>query len=224
MEFFDRERKQIMSNIHLIDIEDPLVDSMGKDLQSLWPLSTECVIYKVPERLRRVKESAYTPKVVSIGPLHHGGHQGLRAMEEHKLRYLRDFIDRTGESLKFFVDFVRKNEAKVRGCYAETIQFSVDEFVKMILVDAAFIIEVLLKSSTPKLQDKNDRIFKKPWLIQDIWTDMLLLENQLPFFIIEDLFKKYGKEVLSENLTLIRLTEYFFKFIMELPGIEDRWE
>ncbi|XP_062164869.1 UPF0481 protein At3g47200-like [Alnus glutinosa] len=197
---------------------------MGKDLQSLWPLSTECVIYKVPERLRRVKESAYTPKVVSIGPLHHGGHQGLRAMEEHKLRYLRDFIDRTGESLKFFVDFVRNNEAKVRGCYAETIQFSVDEFVKMILVDAAFIVEVLLKSSDPKLQDENDRIFKKPWLIQDVWTDMLLLENQLPFFILEDLFEKYSKEVLSKNLTLVRLTEYFFKLRMESSGIEDRWE
>jgi hypothetical protein len=225
MEFVDRERKQIMSNIHLIDIEDPLVDSMGKDLQSLWPLSTECVIYKVPERLRRVKESAYTPKVVSIGPLHHGGHQGLRAMEEHKLRYLRDFLARTGESLNFFVDFVRKNEAKLRDCYAETIQFSVDEFVKIILVDAAFIVEVLLKSSNPKLQDKNDRIFKKPWLIQDVWTDMLLLENQLPFFILEDLFEKYSsKEVLSENLALVRLTEYFFKSRMESPGIEDRWE
>ncbi|XP_062164868.1 putative UPF0481 protein At3g02645 [Alnus glutinosa] len=227
MEFVDRERKQIMSNIHLIDIidiEDALVDSMGKDLQSLWPLSTKCVIYKVSERLRRVKESAYTPKVVSIGPLHHGGHQGLRAMEEHKLRYLKDFIDRTGESLKFFVDFVRKNEAKLRSCYAETIQFSVDEFVKMILVDAAFIVEVLLKSSDRKLLDENDRIFNELWLIKDIWTDMLLLENQLPFFILEDLFEKYNKEVLSEYPTLVQLIEYFFKFRMESPGIEDRWE
>jgi hypothetical protein len=228
MEFVDRERKQIMSNTHLIDVEDPphvpLVDSIGKDLRRLSPLSTECVIYKVPERLRRVKESVYTPKVVSIGPLHHGGHQGLRTMEEHKLRYLGDFIRRTGKSLEFFLDFVRKKEAKLRACYAETIQFSVDEFVKIILVDAAFVVEVLLKSSNHKLQDENDRIFKKPWLIQDVWTDMLLLENQLPFFILEDLFEKYSGEVLSENPTLGRLTEYFFKFRMESPGIEDRWE
>jgi len=228
MEFVDRERKQIMSNTHLIDVEDPphvpLVDSIGKDLRRLSPLSTECVIYKVPERLRRVKESVYTPKVVSIGPLHHGGHQGLRTMEEHKLRYLGDFIRRTGKSLEFFLDFVWKKEAKLRACYAETIQFSVDEFVKIILVDAAFVVEVLLKSSNHKLQDENDRIFKKPWLIQDVWTDMLLLENQLPFFILEDLFEKYSGEVLSENPTLGRLTEYFFKFRMESPGIEDRWE
>jgi hypothetical protein len=104
------------------------------------------------------------------------------------------------------------------------MQFSIDEFVKIILVDAAFVVEVLLKSSNHKLQDENDRIFQKPWLIQDVWTDMLLLENQLPFFILEDLFEKYSGEVLSKNPTLGRLTEYFFKFRMESPGIEDRWE
>jgi len=122
---------------------------MGKDLRSLSPLSSKCVIYKVPERLRHVKKSAYTPKVVSIGPLHHGGDQGVRAMEEHKLRYLGDFIRRTSKSLEFFHDFVRKKEAKLRGCDAETMQFSVDEFVKIILVDAAFVVEVLLKSFIP---------------------------------------------------------------------------
>jgi hypothetical protein len=232
-EFVDRERKQIMSNIHLIGVEDPphvpLVDSMGKDLRSLSPLSPECVIYKVPERLlRRVKKNAYTPKVVSIGPLHHCGNRALRAMEEHKLRYLGDFIRQTGESLEFFLDFVRNKEAKLRGCYAETMQFSVDEFVKIILVDAAFVVEVLLKSFIPKLQDENDRIFKKPWLIQDVWTDMLLLENQLPFFILEDLFGEVhwsqsdGEE--TATLTFNKLTEEFFKSRMESPGIEDRWE
>jgi hypothetical protein len=230
MEFVDRERKQIMSNTHLIDVEDPphvpLVDSIGKDLRRLSPLSTECVIYKVPERLRRVKESVYTPKVVSIGPLHHGGHQGLRTMEEHKLRYLGDFIRRTGKSLEFFLDFVRKKEAKLRACYAETIQFSVDEFVKIILVDAAFVVEVLLKSFIPKLQDENDRIFKKPWLIQDVWTDMLLLENQLPFFILEDLFIEvhYWLQNYGGRLTINKLTVEFFKVRLESPGIEDRWE
>jgi hypothetical protein len=232
-EFVDRERKQIMSNIHLIGVEDPphvpLVDSMGKDLRSLSPLSPECVIYKVPERLlRRVKKNAYTPKVVSIGPLHHCGNRALRAMEEHKLRYLGDFIRQTGERLEFFLDFVRNKEAKLRGCYAETMQFSVDEFVKIILVDAAFVVEVLLKSFIPKLQDENDRIFKKPWLIQDVWTDMLLLENQLPFFILEDLFGEVhwsqsdGEE--TATLTFNKLTEEFFKSRMESPGIEDRWE
>ncbi|KAM4072230.1 hypothetical protein ACB094_11G122000 [Castanea mollissima] len=31
----------------------------------------ECCIYKVPKRLSKVKEQAYTPKLISIGPVHH---------------------------------------------------------------------------------------------------------------------------------------------------------
>ncbi|XP_059461756.1 uncharacterized protein LOC132190723 [Corylus avellana] len=82
-------------------------------------------------------------------------------------------------------------EAKLRDCYAETIEFNSEKFVKIILMDAAFILEVLLKSSNPTLLEENDRIFNKPWLIQDVWADMLLLENQLPFFILELLFNSY---------------------------------
>jgi hypothetical protein len=227
MEFLDRERKQMSLSIDIADVPHvPLVDSMLKELQSLKlsPFSPECIIFKVPEPLYRAKKSAYTPKAVSIGPLHHGIDEALQAREEHKMRYLGDFIERTGKRLEFFLDSVRENEAKLRGCYAETIHLCSDQFVKMILVDAAFIVEVLLKSSNPKLQDENDRIFKKPWLIQDVWTDMLLLENQLPFFILKDLFEAYRGEVRLENPTLGKLTECFFKSRMEEQGIEDRWE
>jgi hypothetical protein len=220
------ERKQ---KSHIIDIEDhvPLVDSMGKEFQSLSLLSTACSIYRVPDRLRVLKQKAYTPKVFSIGPLRHGT-EALRAMEEHKMRYLRDFIGRTGKTLEFFIDAVREKEAKLRNCYAETIEFTSEKFVKIILVDAAFILEVLLKSNSPELREENDRIFNKPWLIQDVWTDMLLLENQLPFFILEHLFNSYKTEVLLQNdgttLTINNLTAVFFKSRMESPGVEERWE
>ncbi|XP_059460368.1 UPF0481 protein At3g47200-like [Corylus avellana] len=216
------ERKQMS---HLIDIEDPpvtLVDSMGKEFESLSPLSPACSIYRVPDRLRHVKQKAYKPKVVSIGPLRRSGSEAFKDMEEHKMRYLRDFIGRTGKTLEFFIDVVREKEAELRACYAETIQFSSEKFVKIILVDAAFIVEVLLKSFNSELQDKNDRIFNKPWLIQDVWTDMLLLENQLPFFILEHLFNSYNNE--TKTITLNQLTVVFFQNRLESPGIKYRWE
>ncbi|XP_059461755.1 putative UPF0481 protein At3g02645 [Corylus avellana] len=208
----------------VFDIENPMVE----DFRSLSTLSSACSIYRVPDRLRHVKPKVYIPNVVSIGPLCHGN-EGLRAMEEHKMRYLLDFIRRTGETLEFFIDVVRKNEARLRDCYAETIPFSGEKFVKIILVDAAFILEVLLKSSNDKLREENDRIFNKPWLIKDVWTDMLLLENQLPFFIIELLFNSYKRKALPINsygtpLTINNLTQVFFKNRMESTGILERWE
>nr|ACU21374.1 unknown [Glycine max] len=45
-----------------------------------------CSITLVPEQLRRSKEEAYTPHVVSVGPLHKGKRTDLLYMEEIKLR------------------------------------------------------------------------------------------------------------------------------------------
>ncbi|XP_059460366.1 UPF0481 protein At3g47200 [Corylus avellana] len=215
---------------HAFDIENPyvpLANSLKEEFQSLSPpFSTECSIYRVPERLLHIKEKAYTPKVVSIGPLHHGM-EGLKAMEAHKKRYLQDFIQRTNKSLEFYIQVVKEKEARLRGCYAETIQFSSDAFVKIILVDAAFIIEVLLRHNFHELQDKNDCIFNKPWMLQDVWPDLRLLENQLPFFILEDLFDPKKITVSSQQNeipSIIELSHNFFKKVIYLEGTKDKFE
>ena len=53
--------------------------------------SKQCRIYRVPKRLRKWKEAAYTPQAVSIGPFHHKNER-LKAMEEHKERHFRSFV------------------------------------------------------------------------------------------------------------------------------------
>ncbi|RXH72453.1 hypothetical protein DVH24_012137 [Malus domestica] len=172
------------------DIENPhipLESSMNKELDCLLPLSDSCCIYRVPEDLRCTNEKAYTPRVVSIGPIHHGK-KGLEEMEEHKKRYLKYFLDRTKVRLADYVTKIKGKEAELRSCYAQTIELSSDEFVRIILVDAAFIIEFLLRFLKRIKRDSNDRIFHKPWLENSVVPDLLLLENQLPFFVLEDLF------------------------------------
>ncbi|KAM5564528.1 UPF0481 protein [Rosa sericea] len=196
----------------------PLITSMRQELEDLPILSPLCCIYKVPERLRRVSEKAYTPQVVSIGPLHHGK-DSLKAMEVHKKRYLQAFIVRTKASLEEYVVKMKNQEEKLRNCYAETIEFTSDEFVKIILVDAAFIIEVLLRYCIHELQDENDRIFNKPWMLQDVWPDMRLLENQLPFFILEELYARVSSNV-TEGKSLIDLSHNFFTSLMHIEGTE----
>ena len=122
------------------DLENPslpLVVSMRKELESLPPISSVCC--RVSERLRLVNEKVYTPQVVSIGPLHHGK-EGLKAMEEHKKRYLQSFLQRTNMSLEHYIIIIRENEARLRSSYAEPIGLCSDEFVKMVLVDTAFLL------------------------------------------------------------------------------------
>ncbi|CAL8121106.1 unnamed protein product [Prunus armeniaca] len=50
-------------------------------------------IYRVPSKLRKVNEAAYTPQLLSIGPFHHGKPE-LKDMETHKKIYYENFLAR----------------------------------------------------------------------------------------------------------------------------------
>ncbi|KAJ0253209.1 hypothetical protein HA466_0122730 [Hirschfeldia incana] len=164
-----------------------LVDSIKAKLESLPSLSSNCCIYKVPNKLRRLNPDAYSPRVVSIGPFHHGKEE-LQAMEEHKYRYLQSFLTRASFSLEDLVGVARAWEENARSCYAEDVELNSDEFVKMLVVDGTFLVELMLRSRYPQLIGENDRIYGKPWMEIDVYRDMVLIENQLPFFVVKSLF------------------------------------
>ncbi|PON86708.1 hypothetical protein TorRG33x02_175400 [Trema orientale] len=216
------------SNSASLDQEQPcydLVTSLRMKLQNFSPLPSECCIYRVPERLRHENAKAYTPKVVSIGPLHYDGER-LQAMEEHKMLYLRSFLNRTRISLEDYVQFIKDREEKVRNHYAETFEsIGSNQFVEMILVDAAFVIELLWRNHLKEGVEENDRIFNRPWKVVDVRNDMMLLENQLPFFIFEDIFclakLKGPPENNFDRVSLIKLTYEFFRFKAYLGEIAE---
>ncbi|KAK3200401.1 hypothetical protein Dsin_023816 [Dipteronia sinensis] len=209
------------------DIKSLATCLRGK-LENLSPLSEDCCIYRVPSELRYSKGSHGTPlivspPVVSIGPLHHGKEE-LKAMEEHKLRYSEQFLQRTQVSLEDFLIFIKSKEEELRNCYAETIPLASQDFVEMILLDAIFLIEFLLLFSTPKFVTSGDRIFGKPWLIIEIKYDIWSVENQIPFFILEDLFKLAKTKVPDEcydGLSISKLVSFFCGNICELLSIDE---
>ncbi|KAM3750297.1 hypothetical protein ACB098_04G026500 [Castanea mollissima] len=140
----------------------------------------------VPWHIRKWKEEAYTPQVVSIGPFHHKNER-LKVMEKQKERYLRSFMKRSRMKYENLVYFIRMMEECIRGCYEEIIDLSSDEFVEMILMDASFILELFIRA-TPRIKERDDQdpMFVIP-RVKAILFDLMLLENQLPFFIIDQL-------------------------------------
>ncbi|KAJ9141380.1 hypothetical protein P3X46_031922 [Hevea brasiliensis] len=202
-----------MNSKDKLDVKD-IAKSLNDDLAILQPLSDECCIYRAPERVRKLYEESYTPQLESIGPLHHGKEK-LKAMEEHKRRYLLDFLQWSDSSLVNLITYIKQNERRLRNCYAETIEYGSEKFVKMMSLDATFIIMLLLKNHCPQLRSNNiDRIFYKPKMISYLWYDIILLENQVPFFILEELFKFSNKAELVEGLSMIKLTRSFFEGCM----------
>ncbi|KAJ4705211.1 hypothetical protein OWV82_022019 [Melia azedarach] len=144
----------------------------------------ECCIYKVPKDLRKIKEDAYTPQVISIGPLHHGKEE-LSDMEKQKIRLKREFIKRiTKKTWQELITFIEMQEQYIRNCYEEMPKFKKLEFVRMILYDAIFIIELFLRCYRGE----------RDYLLNDVWfsairLDLQLLENQLPYFILSEIYK-----------------------------------
>ncbi|KAH7524681.1 hypothetical protein FEM48_Zijuj06G0145400 [Ziziphus jujuba var. spinosa] len=142
-------------------------------------------------------------------------------MEEKKMIYLNDFLQRNNVNLWQCFETVREGLEGLRSCYAEDLRYKENELelVKIIVVDAVFVVEVLLKCSGIGLRGDNDRMFNE-WILSAVRTELLLLENQLPFFILEDLWWLGTKGYLS-------LKRYCYDFFLQnnfLKENEKCWE
>lgn len=214
------------------DTECPSISleiSVRDELNNLPPLSSLSCIYRVPDAMRRVNAEAYTPEFVSIGPIHHGK-ECLKYMEERKKRYLNEFLGRSEVTLDDYIKTIRNQEDKLRNCYAETIDLTSDEFIKIILVDAAFTIEFLLTLQFPKCREGH-RITNRPRMILFLVKDMVILDNQLPFFILEDLFALHKTKVSSTDniidyatLSMIDISERFIDISSRAPIKISQWK
>ncbi|XP_021891321.1 UPF0481 protein At3g47200-like isoform X2 [Carica papaya] len=162
------------------------IEEMIKNLEL--PTSPDCSIYRVPNNLRKLNEEVYTPMVVSIGPFHHGEKKELKPMENFKLRCVEKIRQRTGITIRELVDAVKRREDRIRGCYEGIINKSSNVLTKIILVDAVFIIVCIVQVYYDS-KGGHDAVLEKNFqLPPDLFRDFILLENQLPFFALEDLY------------------------------------
>ncbi|XP_058084100.1 UPF0481 protein At3g47200-like [Magnolia sinica] len=190
-------------------LADSIIESVKASVSKL-RRGDRPTIYIVPQRIREVKEVAYEPKMVSIGPYHHGKKR-LQAMEEHKLLYLHSFLSRNpNHRLEDYLKAMEELEDKARSCYSDNI--GPNEFVKMMVLDACFIIELFLRlfpreqieelfrqqrdlSPLPEVPEFffhsdgfEDPIFDMTGTVEYTVSDTLLFENQIPFFVLQRIF------------------------------------
>ncbi|EYU24251.1 hypothetical protein MIMGU_mgv1a019478mg [Erythranthe guttata] len=148
---------------------------------------SQCTIYRVHKHLRNVNMKAYEPEVIAIGP-YHRSKDNLQMMEDHKLCYLRLILERKEiNNIETYVSAIEPLEEEARKCYAEPITLNSPDFLEMLILDGCFIIDL---------------------------RDLILFENQVPFFILCKLFDLI--EVPNEHSRLIYLLLIFFNSIF--PG------
>uniref|UniRef100_A0ACD5ZBR2 Uncharacterized protein n=1 Tax=Avena sativa TaxID=4498 RepID=A0ACD5ZBR2_AVESA len=203
------------------DKNDTLKISVEGRLESLPDVGhdTMITIFRVPAHVREANKELYEPRMVSIGPYYHGREE-LRAMEQLKLRYLRDFFGRGAwdqtSALSSYIEAVREVEERARRSYYEETELSgignkeaavqwvpscgcgspdIAEqgehaaqcdglFAEMLLLDGCFILELLFK----RLEEDDDSLQRVGWGLDLLKSDLLLLENQIPFFVLVSLY------------------------------------
>ncbi|KAG5242152.1 UPF0481 protein [Salix suchowensis] len=172
--------------------------------------AAQCCICGVPNSLRVSNPEAYTPQLISIGPFHHD-RKKLKAKETLKRRYQGEFTKRNEEKkIKDFLRRIYEEEESIRLCYSESFLLYRQSFVEMIVLDAVFIIEFLMDSCFahhfPKNIDTGMRFC--------IGEDLMLLENQLPFSILDLIYSEFYhsiKDTYPPTL-LVLATHHFGKY------------
>ncbi|KAE8731881.1 Detected protein of unknown function [Hibiscus syriacus] len=169
--------------------EDPVSISVVEMLKNSSTTSPQSCISRVPNYLRQVNEKAYEPQLISIGP-YHRGKDHLKAMEERKLGFLRQLVEETKDvHVSDYVAKMKELFEQARGCYEQPLSLDSDDFVKMMLIDGCFIVQLIRLFLHEVPQYLKDLFESYPngfflALVQDI----LLVENQLPFFVIWEIF------------------------------------
>ncbi|XP_039787553.1 putative UPF0481 protein At3g02645 [Panicum virgatum] len=175
--------------------------------------SSPMTIFRVPAHVRDASKELYEPRLVSVGP-YYRGRAALRAMEQHKWRYLHELLaEYPAASLADCVRTVRGVEQQARRCYSERppvifaaqAQGGSSEFAEMLLLDGCFILQFFIKW----FRREPDKLCDVGWGLPLLLSDLLLLENQIPFFVLEALFRAVNPQ--ASRLGLLMLIVPHFK-------------
>ncbi|XWS64961.1 hypothetical protein CRYUN_Cryun05aG0049100 [Craigia yunnanensis] len=137
-------------------------------------------------------------------------------MEVIKRNCFSMMIEKRNVEPEKFVTVMKDLEKQVRECYEEPLdRFDSDTFVEMMILDGCFI--VLLFEEDTYLRTCLHKL--KEGIEQEILCDLLLLENQLPFFVLFDLYNVIN---MSNDVEIDEFPRLAFSLLSEVipePGL-----
>ncbi|XP_043811051.1 UPF0481 protein At3g47200-like [Manihot esculenta] len=172
--------------------EDSVSISINEKLADQSPIFSDHYIFKVSKEQWSVNEEAYEPKLIAIGPYHHGKDH-LLAMKDHKIRYLQSLLQQSSQKdVSRYVQIIRNLKERARKYYAEPLSFTHDEFVEMILINGCFIIEFIHKLLEGPLCNSS-HVYTPENMIQIKNLLELLHDHWQPFPARLEVYEKMGQ-------------------------------
>ncbi|CAM0913075.1 unnamed protein product [Alopecurus aequalis] len=182
----------------VVQIRESLTEDADDEDDNGIPVS----VFNVPKQLLVNKPEAYVPQFIALGPYHHWRPE-LYEMERYKLASARRAQRRlrpAGQKLDTLVaQFATRLERKIRAYYHRYLDFSGETLSWMMVVDGAFLLEFLQIYAAAEGKPAMRRISSRMAHLVDfagrksahglILRDMLMLENQIPLFLLRKILE-----------------------------------
>ncbi|KAK6914236.1 Protein of unknown function DUF247, plant [Dillenia turbinata] len=152
-------------------------------------------INRISDPVRLLNAASYRPNVVAIGPYHLKVRPKTgQDMKSHYFQLVLGGI--THEEWQNIIAGMNSLIKEARECYdAESIEAISDyEFLKMMLFDSCFIVEIIRRFHPKEEEGMHEHIFDDDTFFMDeitrdtIRRDLVLFENQLPFFVLQKFY------------------------------------
>ncbi|KAL3736852.1 hypothetical protein ACJRO7_025736 [Eucalyptus globulus] len=192
-------------------------------------------IFSVPAVLMSSDPDLYTPQQVAIGPYHHWRPE-MYEMQRYKLAAVKRYQKQL-QRIKFqsLVEQLVKLEPRVRACYHKYLDFNGETLAWMMAIDALFLLEFLqiyaikegkmLSRVSSRMSHLVDIAGRKS-AHNAILRDIVMLENQIPLFILRKMLEFQCASLdEADDMLLTMLMGFYkeispFKLMEALPNIQ----
>ncbi|KAL8042944.1 hypothetical protein ABFX02_09G085900 [Erythranthe guttata] len=162
---------------------------------------TPVTIFGVPKALMATDPNSYIPQQVAVGPYHHLRPE-VYDMERYKIAAAkRNQLDLQKAKFQDFVDHLMKLELRIRAAYHRPLAFGGEALAWIMAVDVSFLFEffqvcgvrqgvcenVLMK--TPSRLAHLTALSANKTAHSAILRDVIMLENQIPLFVLRALLE-----------------------------------
>ncbi|KAF9685067.1 hypothetical protein SADUNF_Sadunf03G0015800 [Salix dunnii] len=206
-----RSRSSSSSNFDeyqwVINVGRALEKELGDDDKDESPVS----IFAVPKTLMSSNPDYYTPQQLSLGPYHYRT-ADLHEMERYKLAAAKKLQNQLhSHRFENLVEELIKLEPKIRACYHRYLDFNAETLAWMMALDVSFLLEFLhiysvketkMLSRVPSRMSHLLDYSKNKSARHAILRDMVMLENQVPQFILRKVleFQYLSAELADDKL------------------------
>ncbi|XP_076921787.1 putative UPF0481 protein At3g02645 [Bidens hawaiensis] len=176
-------------------------------------------IFSVPTCLVSGKPDCYIPQQVALGPYHHW-RPDLYGMERYKLcaaKGLQNQLQNNGLKFDHLIDQLRLFEPKIRACYHKYLECDGETLIWMMALDVSFLLEFLdiyaidKERSFTRVTSRMSHLFDfscKKFAHNAIMRDIVMLENQIPNFLLEKMLEFKSQYSSQKSLTSMLLGLY----------------